>query len=111
MRAAIIGSRTFKDYRLLTRKLEDFTITHVVSGGAIGADSLAEGWAMQHEVPYTIYKPDWNKHGKAAGFVRNKTIIEDSEIVIAFWDGFSKGTEHSINIARAMKKQVYIILV
>lgn len=111
MKTAIIGSRTFTDYALMCKKLKDFSISEVISGGAKGADSLAEAWAIQFEVPITIFLPNWNKHGKAAGFIRNKEIVEKAEVVIAFWDGYSKGTEHSINIARAMKKVVHIILV
>lgn len=111
MIAAIIGSRGFNDYALFTKKLKDFEITEVISGGAKGADSLAEAWCIQNEIPITIILANWNKYGKAAGFVRNKEIVEKSQVVIAFWDGFSKGTEHSINIARAMKKVVHIILV
>jgi len=111
MKTAIIGSRTFNDLAFASKKLEEFTITHVVSGGAKGADTVAEAWAIQHEIDITIHYPNWNKHGKSAGFIRNKQIVDDSQQIIAFWDGQSKGTEHSINIARAQKKPVYIILV
>lgn len=111
MKTAIIGSRTFTDYSFLCKKLEDFNITEVISGGAKGADTLAEAYAVQFEIPLTVILPNWNKFGKSAGFVRNKEIVERAEIVIAFWDGYSKGTEHSINVARAMKKVVHIILV
>ena len=111
MKTAIIGSRTFNDYAFMCKKLQDFNITEVISGGAKGADTLAEAYAIQFEIPLTVFLPNWNKHGKSAGFVRNKEIVEHAEVVVAFWDGYSKGTEHSINIARAMKKVVHIILV
>lgn len=111
MKTAIIGSRTFTDYALMCKKLKDFSITEVISGGAKGADTLAEAYALQFEIPLTVVLPNWNKFGKAAAFVRNKEIVEKAEIVVAFWNGYSKGTEHSINVARAMKKVVHIILV
>jgi hypothetical protein len=111
MRTAIIGSRTFNDLSLALVELDKFDITHVVSGGAKGADTIAEQWAYQKEIETTVHYPNWSKHGKAAGFIRNKAIIDDCEQVIAFWDGHSKGTENSINIARASKKPCHIILV
>lgn len=33
---------------------------------------------------------------------------EDGYEVIAFWDGKSKGTRHSINLAKAAKKPVHV---
>lgn len=110
MRTAIIGSRDFDDGYLFTVSLSEFKITHIVSGGAKGADTLAKDYSEVFNIPITVYLPEWDQYGKAAGFIRNKTIIEDCEQVIAFWNGFSKGTEHSINLARRLNKETYIIL-
>ena len=112
MKVAIIGSRTFNDYELVCKTIKELkleTMTHMVSGGAKGADSLGKRYAKEHNIPCIIYKPDWNTHGKSAGFLRNKDIINACDIVVAFWDGKSKGTEHSIMLAKRNIKQVYII--
>jgi hypothetical protein len=53
--------------------------------------------------------PDWAKHGRAAGPIRNKLIISDADYVIAFWDGKSTGTLSSINIAKGLNKPLTII--
>lgn len=50
----------------------------------------------------------WDLHGKSAGFKRNVHIIDDSDEVIAFWDGKSRGTRHSINLAKTAKKPVHV---
>ncbi len=42
---------------------------------------------------------DWNKYGKSAGFRRNIDIVDNSDCVIAFWDGNSKGTLNSVTTA------------
>ena len=76
----------------------------LVSGGAVGADSLAERYAKEHNLQIIVFKPDWNKHGKAAGFIRNTNIIEEADEIIAFWDGISNGTRDSISKARKMNK-------
>jgi hypothetical protein len=107
---AVIGSRNFADYKLLETTLAVLPeITQIVSGGASGADSLAEIYAKQHQIPLVIFKPDWKQFGKGAGIVRNRQIIEAAEMVVAFWDGASKGTASSM--AFATKKGIPIITV
>ena len=78
-------------------------------GGAKGADKLSEKWADDNNIDKDIYYPDWNKYGKKAGYIRNQSIIENSDRVIAFWDGSSKGTSHSINLAKKDDKPYKII--
>jgi hypothetical protein len=80
----------------------------IVSGGARGADGLGERFAREFCVNEPIiYEAEWGKFGKSAGFKRNHLIIEECEMVIAFWDFESKGTKHSIDLAKSMKKHVY----
>lgn len=103
MKLAVVGSRTFNDYNLLKQHLDEIhsitPITLIISGGAKGADKLAEKWAHQNNIETLIFEPDWDRFGKQAGFLRNKDIILNSERVLACWDGESKDTLHSINIA------------
>jgi hypothetical protein len=106
---AVIGSRDFDDYNLLKFELDKYDIREIVSGGANGADSLAENYAKEMNIPTTIFKPDWKTYGKAAGVIRNAKIVEYSDIVIAFWNGSSKGTENSIKHAEKNHKRTIII--
>jgi hypothetical protein len=111
MRIGIVGSRTFDNYELLVNTLSIFAegIDVIVSGGAQGADSLAAKYANDLEVDCLVLKPDWDKNGKSAGFIRNQQIVDASDMIIAFWDGKSKGTEDLINKARIAKKPTFII--
>jgi hypothetical protein len=110
MRLAIIGSRVFTDYGYLESKLEGMEkiVTCVVSGGAMGADFLGEKWAKSKGIETKIIYPDWKKWGKRAGFLRNEDIIKESDVVVAFWDGESKGTKNSIIIAESSNKEVIV---
>lgn len=114
LKVGIIGSRTFRNYDLLkTTILENNileSITHIVSGGAVGADSLAEDFADEFSKIKLIFKPDWNKLGLCAGFVRNTEIVENSDMFFIFWDGKSKGTKDSINKIKMSGKPYKIIL-
>lgn len=101
MRVAIVGSRKFTNaYEFLTL-LEPFSegITHIVSGGAAGVDTLAFKYARDLAIPITVWFPDWNKHGKAAGMIRNQLIVDDCELVIAFPGPNSVGTRGTISLA------------
>ena len=113
MKLAVVGSRTFNDYDLLKSKLDEIhkrkPITVIVSGGAKGADSLAERWARENRIELLIFLPDWDKYGKKAGYLRNEDIVKNSDAVVAAWNGESKGTEHSINLAKEYNKSCLII--
>ena len=111
MKLAIIGSRTFNNYDLLVSILEQYKskITLVVSGAAKGADSLGERWAIKNNIKTLIFPADWEKYGKRAGFIRNEDIIKNCDCVIAFWDGISKGTTHSLSLCEKYNKPYKII--
>lgn len=109
MIVAVVGGRDFNNYQLLKDTLDRFEITKIVSGGAIGADSLAEKYAKEKNIETLIIKPDWVKFGRSAGMVRNTDIVNNSEIIIAFWNGSSKGTSDTITKAKKINKKTIII--
>lgn len=111
MKLAIVGSRTFRDYDLLNSCLKNNVdkITVIISGGAKGADYLAEKFAKENNIPIKVFLPDWDKYGKSAGFIRNKQIVNEADSVIAFWDGVSKGTTHSIMLAEQLNKKIKVV--
>lgn len=108
---AIVGSRTFYDYPLLKQECEEFIKLHgsctVISGGAPGADKLAEAFAEELGLPLEVIRPEWVKDGQYhgwAGFARNTEIVENATHVIAFWDKKSKGTKDTITKAKKSGK-------
>ena len=111
MKTAVIGTRTFDNYQALCETLGNLanTPTEIISGGATGADALAERYAKDNHLPLVIFRANWEKHGKAAGPVRNKIIIENCDQLVAFWDGESKGTNHTIKIARTKGKPTKVL--
>lgn len=111
MKLAVVGSRAFCDEGKLEQILEHYKgrVTLLVSGGAKGADSLAESWAVKNLISTKVFKPDWQKYGRGAGMVRNREIIENCDECIAFWDGKSKGTENSISLCKKFNKKVTIV--
>ncbi len=55
----------------------------IISGGCPkGGDKFAEMISRIHNIPITIYKADWSL-GRHAGFLRNGTIAENGDVLIA----------------------------
>jgi len=110
MNIAIIGSRTFKDFDTLEKfilaNIDIGKIETIISGGAVGTDRLAELFADKYNIPKNIIKPEWKKYKRGAGLVRNKEIIDKSDIIFAFWQNRSKGTEYVIREALTIGKKV-----
>ena len=111
MKVAIIGSRGFNDYELVKKTLGPVKekITLIVSGGARGADTYGAMYAQEIGVPVQIFLPDWETYKRSAGYIRNKEIVSNSDVVIAFWDGISNGTQHSFKLAKELNKPIKII--
>lgn len=109
---AIIGSRGYENYAQFeaTLDLKHKDITKIVSGGARGVDSMAERYALEHNIELVVFPADWDRYGKSAGYRRNVDIVNAAEHVIAFWDFQSKGTKHSLNLAQQANKPYTIYL-
>lgn len=111
---AVVGSRTIQDAQAVERVLDKILELNgpfvLVSGGADGADGIAETWARKKGLDTIVHPADWDQHGPKAGMVRNSQIINDADAVIAFWDGVSAGTLDSVRKAKTLKKRVVINL-
>jgi hypothetical protein len=109
----IAGGRDFSDYELLDKNVYEFTLyqldLEIVSGCANGADKLGEKYANTYGIPIKRFPADWDKHGKSAGYIRNKQMAEYADMLIAFWDGKSKGTNHMIDLATNSNLKIHII--
>ena len=113
MRIAIVGSRDGLPWTRVKAAIAELVgrpgVTSVVSGGALGVDRLAESIALATGRNVVTVRPDWQRYGRSAGFRRNVQIVEQADEVYAFWNGTSKGTKHTIDIARKMRKPVHVI--
>lgn len=110
MKLAVIGSRTINNAELVTRVLDLYKekISVIVTGGAKGVDKIAENWAIINNIPFVIHSPNWSKFGKSAGIIRNRSIANECDHCVAFWDGLSKGTKSTIDMCIKQKKKVDI---
>ena len=85
-----------------------FTISEVVSGTARGVDTFGEQWAQQNGVLVKRFPADWDKHGRGAGYIRNRQMGDYANALIALWDGQSKGTKAMIEYMKSLGKPVHL---
>lgn len=98
----ICGSRSIDNINL-DWYLNPNDYSEVISGGANGVDTLAERWAKKHKLEFAAYLPNYKAFGgKYAPIERNKEMVHAADVVIAFWDGTSKGTAFTIDYAREL---------
>jgi uncharacterized phage-like protein YoqJ len=107
MKVAIIGSRTVRVTALENYIPED--VTEILSGGAVGVDTCAKEYAQTHQIKLTEYLPDYRRYGRGAPLKRNLTILQNADLVLAFWDGKSRGTKYVIENARKLGVPIQII--
>jgi hypothetical protein len=101
MRILVCGGRDFDDWKTFCWAMAPFVnCDTIIQGGARGADTMAQEWAGWHERDIEHYHADWDKHGKAAGPIRNKQMLEegDPDLVVAFPGG--AGTRNMVEQAR-----------
>jgi len=114
----IAGSREFTNEKLLFNKagwwygtLASTPDVNVISGCARGADTLGERWAAFMGfgiIRFPVTAADWDKHGKKAGILRNIEMAKMGDVLLAFWDGESKGTKHMIDEALRRGMEVHV---
>lgn len=115
MKCIIAGSRTVTDKEILLCALAfcpwTREITEVISGGAAGADALGEEWAKSQKLRIVVMEADWIAYGRTAGPRRNRDMARYAApdgILIALWDGKSRGTENMIKEARTLHLKVLV---
>lgn len=113
MNIAIVGSRSFGYLDMVKLHVQRIAAKYpdavIISGGARGVDSAAEVAAKHHGLDTLIFPAEWDKYGKSAGFKRNRDIVEAADVVVGFWDGTSRGTKHSLDLALELGKPVFVL--
>ena len=98
MRVAVVGSRS-----LSVKDLGEFLpegVSEILSGGARGVDASAKEYAEAQGIPLREFLPEYERYGMAAPLRRNLALLAEADLVLAFWDGRSRGTAFVIRECR-----------
>lgn len=104
MRVLVCGGRDYSDIKRIYEVLDDMlkwsVVDCIIEGDARGVDRIAGYWAKKNRIDLKLFPADWDKYKKAAGFIRNKQMLDEGkpDLVLAFPGG--KGTAMMVKIAR-----------
>lgn len=114
MKVLITGGRDFTDQRFVFDALDEIKKQHgltlLIHGDATGVDTLGKQWAEARGIPskaFPVTKEDWKRLGKAAGPIRNATMLEENPAYVVVFPG-GRGTANMRN--QAQKNGVPVIL-
>lgn len=114
MKLIVAGSRDVCDQEFIEDILDGIhqnrTITSVICGCARGPDTIGRVWAESRGVPIELFPANWEKHGSAAGPIRNAQMAEVADGLVAFWDGKSSGTRDMIKKMEKLNREVRVIV-
>lgn len=107
-RLLVCGDRHWGDKEMVWAELDKYYELHgrellIISGGAKGADTIAQGWAIANHIDHLIRYPRWDEEGKSAGPKRNARMLKHRpDKVLAFHDDIkeSKGTRDMVTKAK-----------
>lgn len=109
MIVAVSGSRTLREE---VSRFMPAEATKIITGGAPGIDHQAEAYARRKGLELEVIRPDYQKYYyKAAPLERNKEIVNRCDVLVAIWDGKSKGTKFTIDYAKKIGKDVRVYIV
>ncbi len=113
IKVIIAGGRDFDDYlklcQVCDKFLKDQINIEIVSGAYKGADLLGERYAAERNYLIKQFPADWRRYGKSAGLKRNAEMANYANLLIAFWDGKSKGTKNMIELATLAGLKVKVV--
>lgn len=86
------------------------SITHIISGGASGADQIGEEIAKIRNLGLLRYTPDWGIYGKVAGLIRNEQMAKKCDLAFFIWDGVSRGTLNCMSHVKKYQKPSEVLV-
>lgn len=110
----VAGSRSFVDFDRLSADLDHLLSqkspdeVEIVSGGAVGADALAERYARSRGLSLRVFPADWRRWGRVAGPIRNHQMAAYADAAVVYWDGCSRGSADMISSASAAGLRVVV---
>jgi len=112
VKVAIVGSRHFSD----PDRVSDYVNglpggASIITGSASGVDAAATRAARAKGIPVQVIPASFDEVADAAkSAARNQRLIDACDVLVAFWDGKSKGTRNTVDRALESGKEVHVFV-
>ena len=112
MRIAIVGSRHFADPGRVADYVKSLPPgTSIVTGSASGVDAAATKAAREKGIPVQVMPASFEELADSSKSVeRNQRLVDLCDVLVAFWDGSSKGTRTTVDRALDSGKEVHVFV-
>jgi len=112
VKVAIVGSRHFAAPERVVEYVKSLPPrASIITGSASGVDAAATKAAREKGIPVQVISASFEEltdAGKAAE--RNQRLVDLCDVLVAFWDGASKGTRATVERALDSRKEVHVIV-
>ena len=112
MRVAIVGSRHFVDRQRVSDYVNALPArASIITGSSSGVDAEVTRAARAKGIPVQVIPASFEEVADAAkSAFRNQRLIDACDVLVAFWDGTSKGTRATVERALDSGKEVHIFV-
>lgn len=112
VKVAIIGSRHFAAPNRVTDYVKSLPKgASILTGSASGVDAVVTRAAREGGVPVHVMPASFDEMSDAGKSVaRNQRLVDSCDVLVAFWDGSSKGTRATVDRALEAGKEVHVFV-
>ena len=106
---AVITDNEFDNEKLLYQALQDCTVSRIITGDLTYADILLRRFAEEHTIPVSACENKSIPLDQSIDFIRNRSLIDQADVIIVFWDGKDAFIKQSIDYAKEQKKEIQLV--
>lgn len=112
MRGAIVGSRRFSERDRVSDYVNSLPPrASIITGSASGVDAVATRAARAKGIAVRVLPAAFDELADASkSAARNQRLIDACDVLVAFWDGTSKGTRNTVERALDSGKEVHVFI-
>lgn len=112
MKVAIVGSRHFSEPARVIDYVKSLPAkASILTGSASGVDAAATKAAREKGIPVQVMPASFDELADASKAVaRNQRLVDACDVLVAFWDGSSKGTRATVERALDSGKEVHVFV-
>ena len=105
---AVITDNEFDNEKLLYQALQDCTVSKIITGDLTYADILLRRFAEEHDIQVSAGENEPVTLDQSIDFIRNRSLIDQADVIIVFWDGKDTFIKQSIDYAKEQKKEIQL---